>query len=458
MSEESRESCPELSSAESLIWSSRLISQIADEIVNLAIQNVEKDHHGGYLLTVIDLLANLPVQDYVIKELLYKIVPALFPGKDPEELFRQCSVLRYYAQHEGMNPEKAINDLMNYLNVDQVRKLAELFGIKWSPTLGDYVSAKELFELASDLRWIIPGLIPLESGVFLAGKAGEGKSILSLFIAKDVASQENDPDGFKVEEKGKVVIFDRENHPAVLKIRVKALGMEKETNVKFNFSDQWYFDEAEGIEFLERFLASEKPILCIFDSWTQFISHIDENKAIEVNNVIRELRRLAREYKCAFLIIHHLRKGLPYALDLIDELRGSSAIANTADIVLLYRGEQDRKLLQTIKSRMDSHKAYLVEFIVQDGRFNFKIEETKVETETSEVVKAAERVKEYLSLVKRPATRGELAEELSIAQSTLTKALQYLLAMGTIERVKKGVYRLKQNELPLPGAEEGEKR
>ena len=263
MSEESRESRSELSPAERLTWTSALISQVADEIVNLAAQNVEKDRHGGYLLTMIDLLANIPIQDYVVKELLYKIVPAFFPEKDPEELFRQYSVLRYYAQHEGMNPEKAINDLLNYLSADQVRRLAELLGVKWSPVLGDYVSAKELFELASDLRWIVPGLIPLESVVFLAGKAGEGKSILSLFIAKNVASQENNPDGFKVEEKGKVVIFDRENHPAVLKIRVKALGMEKETAVKFNFSDQWYFDEVEGMEFLERFLASEKPILCM---------------------------------------------------------------------------------------------------------------------------------------------------------------------------------------------------
>jgi hypothetical protein len=319
--------------------------------------------------------------------------------------------------------------------------------LKGKVNIGKELSMKELIQTAGELKWVIPALLPENGVVFLAGKAGEGKSILSLYIAKLVTSADAVQDGFPIGKKGKVIIFDRENHPSVIKERGIAFSLSDEENIVYNFSDDWYFDDRNGITALDNYLGKEKPTLCIFDSWTQFISRIDENKAVEVNNVIRRLRKISQEYNCCFLVIHHLRKGLPYAVEALDELRGSSTIVNTADIVLLLRGDSENKLLTTVKSRMSPPKAYFIQLLSKDGRFDIKVQETKYEENTSEIIKAAERVKEYLAVKKNAATRSELLDELGFGRGTLDRALQYLMATGAVERVKKGVYKLKQTEL-----------
>ena len=320
-------------------------------------------------------------------------------------------------------------------------------------------SLRQLVEEAKPLEYVCKPLIPKRSLILLAGKAGAGKSSLCLHIAHAVASSTKVFDHFEVVESSKVLIIDEENGPSTYKERVQAMGLNPLDGIDCLSLTGFKLDNPGHLKFLERAIESIGYGLVILDNWTDLVHRVDENNAVEVSNILSALRRVAHERGCSFILVHHLRKGLPYLVNEIDELRGSSALVNEPDLVYLVQAEgaTGHRIVKTIKNRHGEELAFRLTFETKDGRLAIKwageVEGDEVE---SNVVNCARAVVNYVKSVGR-ARRSEIVEamkRLGYSRSTIDRALAYASSLtGCLKRVARGLYEAKPPSPPTHSEE-----
>jgi archaellum biogenesis ATPase FlaH len=322
-------------------------------------------------------------------------------------------------------------------------KARELLSLLPRPELDFEIKPlSQLVAEAKPIEWIAEGLVPKYGLVILAGKAGVGKSFLSLHLAHAVANGENLLGIVPIQHRGRVLIIDNENYPGLYLQRVAALGLNPLDGIDVLNLSGFRIDSKGCVEWLEKTLMDQKYSMIILDSWSDLTSRVDENKADEVGRVLSRLRRLSYENECCFVLIHHLRKNLPFAVEAKDELRGSSALVNEADVVLLMQNFKDTKFLKTIKMRYGDEQAFEVRFEKDGGRLAIvgrRVAEPEIE---GEVMKAVSAIEEYLMVKGNAATRGELIRELPFSKSTVERAISLAHTLRRIIREGRGLYRL----------------
>ena len=322
-------------------------------------------------------------------------------------------------------------------------KARELLSLLPRPELDFEIKPlSQLVSEAKPIEWAAENLIPKYGLVILAGKAGVGKSFLSLHLAHAVASGENLLGIVPIRHQGRVLIIDNENYPGLYLQRVAALGLNPLDGIDVLNLSGFRLDSTRCIEWLEKTLMDQKYSMVILDSWSDLTSRIDENKADEVGRVLSRLRKLSYENECCFVLIHHLRKNMPFAVEAKDELRGSSALVNEADVVLLMQNFKDTKFLKTIKMRYGDEQAFEIRFNRDSERLAIigkRVAEPEIE---SEVARAVSAIEEYLMVKGNAATRGELIQELPFSKATVNRAISLALTFGRIIREGRGLYRL----------------
>jgi hypothetical protein len=187
----------------------------------------------------------------------------------------------------------------------------------------------------------------------LAGRGGEGKSLLALALAGGVLQ----PDGGTVAglrcEPGRVAIFDAENGPRLIGQRLK----QAETPL-----DGLAIWEANGLDLaradhvaqLAHAATGHGANLIALDSLRTLAPRAAENDSDSMAPVIVGLRDLARDTRAAVLVLHHRRK------DLAHDYRGSGSIHDQVDLMfVLERDETDpdrrvRRRLRCAKCRIDA--------------------------------------------------------------------------------------------------------
>jgi len=300
-----------------------------------------------------------------------------------------------------------------------------------------------VIENAKPTEWIIPKLLPRRGLVFLAGKAGVGKSFLALALSHAISSNhEKALECLDVESHGKVLIIDGENYPSTYKDRVEAMKLNPIDNIDITILENFYLDKPEYLAELEKQIEANDYKLIILDPWTCFIGDIDENKASDVSKILNELRRIAYENDVCFLIIHHLRKNLAYVSEPLDELRGSSSLVNEADLVAILTADKFGRILRVVKSRLEQPIALKIDFEESDGKLEIKAREIAIEECLDEVAKATDEIIAFLRAKGGVAKRKEFEEGLPRSKATIGRALDILLRTGRIVRIKKGYYKL----------------
>lgn len=396
-------------------------------------------------------LMNIRLQDayYVISTAL-RSAEKKEGEKELEEYIRA-----FYSTKPHLLPDlrTVLEDIDACLGRETGEVFRKVLGINLPVITEGKMTAKQICELDAEISWLIPGLIPRYGVVVLAGKGGVGKSFLALHIAKCLLKGDKFLDLVDVRKSGKILIMDKENDLAVLKARLKMMDMADLESLIIYPNPDVFIDQEKGIEFIEQEIRAEKPDLVILDSWTQFLSRTDENNPIQVNNVIMSLRKLAQEHNVCFLIIHHLRKSQFYAVEQIDELRGSSALVNAVDAVILLRGGGVEKTINTVKNRMGTPKHYSLDFIVDEGKMLIKGREIESPREITALIKCADEVKEYIRRAGGRATRREIKDNMNYSERTVDRAIQYLMSRGELIKVERGVYALKE-AIPIEIGEE----
>jgi hypothetical protein len=154
---------------------------------------------------------------------------------------------------------------------------------------------------------LVEGLLAGE-GVHLAvGDSGLGKSPLFYQLGLCVAAG-IDFLGLKT-TKGKVIYFDLEN-PDVgsekLQESLRAfLGLTNSADAEENFLT---VDQGEPTH-LKALIEEYQPKLVIIDPFRSFDEAAADNDNLQSAKLFKMMKRLAKKHKCAFLIVHHIRKN-----------------------------------------------------------------------------------------------------------------------------------------------------
>lgn len=321
-----------------------------------------------------------------------------------------------------------------------LKELAEKLGIKLSSPRFNPVPLADLIRNAKPIEYLSYPLIPRRSLIIWAGKPGIRKSMLALHIAHRISKGGKLFDVYEARQ-GRVLIIDEENNPSIYRQRCELLGINPE-NIECSSLEGFRLDR--DIKALKEYLKTKKSDLVILDSWTPLMGKTtDENKAGNVANILSQLRRLAYECDASIMLIHHLRKNLPYTVETIDELRGSSVLVGEPDAVILVQRFEEEIVLKTLKARYGGEIALRIAIEENDeGRLKFKYL-GEIGAESSDVERCANAILDYMKMKGQPVRRDELLTATQgFSRATFDRALKYLLGMGKIEKVRRGVYRL----------------
>ena len=170
----------------------------------------------------------------------------------------------------------------------------------------------------------------------MAGIPGTGKSYLDL--ARRILMGTEYPDGQAVRARGPVLYVDAENTPAIHKTRL-AVWPESLLHDLYRMlpaPDRFVIDldDTADRDRLSNMAWLIEPVLIIVDSYGSCTLKGENNKE-DVQGLLAYLNRLAQEFNCGLLVIHHLRKGVntdqaSFTPMTVDAIRGSSHIAAMA--------------------------------------------------------------------------------------------------------------------------------
>ena len=183
------------------------------------------------------------------------------------------------------------------------------------------------------VRWVIHELL-LHGGVtVLCAEHGSMKSILSLLMAKSILTNTQFAEREPIGEKLRVVYVDAENPRAVVKFRIRGIGLVDADNEEipgFKIWGGWLADSnmAPAKVMNDPRLIEDATLnpntFYIFDALSSFIESADENDNPEMANYMRMARELAR-MSAGVLILHHTPKNGRA------EWRGAMAIIDQSD-------------------------------------------------------------------------------------------------------------------------------
>jgi len=324
-----------------------------------------------------------------------------------------------------------------------VKRTDEEIKILWDTDLSEWQLGEQ--------EWIIDKLIPKKSITILTGKRGTLKTFMALIMSYCVASGQKFLDNFEI-KKGKVIYLDKENGVYIMNKRTsmikKGLEIEEKTDVGFICFSTLKIDKLNDIKILEKFLEEHQPKLLVVDTYRRGIS-FDENDAGEVSKLFVDiLRPLVEKFNCSIILIHHNRKGSGEAMDEMDEIRGSSDLANYADIILkMERPRNSGKLiLKQLKNRNAPEEKpiqIVTEFsedsikLMYDGEYSRKTQTDKcIEVLTLWIT--ANKINQF-----KTKEAKEIAFKEGIKESSFKNALTTMCDIGEIVNIGFGIYQVK---------------
>lgn len=273
-----------------------------------------------------------------IKRVPWRKAAALLPvGKSHEDSFLK-SFADAGAVIEPSAPAESVS----------VKKLRSL-GILW-PDEVDRICAEQ-----KQMQFLVEEFLPAQSIAIAAGESTIGKSPLLCQLGLCVAA--GVPFLGLPTNRGRVLYFDLENSlPDGRMMRdsiAKLLDLE---SAPFEF-----LVATEPPGDLEPLIKAVRPRLVMIDSLRAFRPEVTTKNAL-AGQWLKEIRHLAREYDCTFLIVHHLRKpNAEYPVpDLGDctvsnwlaEMEGPRAFVNQTDVrIAIAEGDREPTALKLRWSR-----------------------------------------------------------------------------------------------------------
>ena len=241
-----------------------------------------------------------------------------------------------------------------------------------SPSRVDKICAEE-----TKTEFLVEDFLPAKSIAVMAGDSTIGKSPLICQLALCVSAGVPFL-GMKTSQ-GRVLYLDLENSLLDCKGMRDALAAFLSLP-EVPEGDFLLVPEAGGLPQLEEQIKKLRPCVIVIDSLRAFAPEATE-KNTTAGAWLKEIRKLARKYSCAFVIVHHLRKpdenssGMSLAEETLVknwllEMEGPRAFVNQTDIrIAVAEGNGNPDALRVKWSRRvrGDSPLLLLERVFKDG-------------------------------------------------------------------------------------------
>jgi len=311
---------------------------------------------------------------------------------------------------------------------------------------------KDLVEYRPNLeKWIIEPYVAEKSIVMLGGKSSSYKTWSALNMAICIVSGLPLFNRFATVPVN-VLYIDEENGIDVLKERVQkiknGMGIVKTfDNLAFISLQGIKIDIQSWRQRLEVTLKEFKPKVIIVDCFRRIIT-VEENDATDVNKIFTDIiRPISEEFGVTWILVHHLRKGVSgKESDIMDELRGSSELANYVDTILIFQRPRrvfDKFTLFHAKSRRSRESKPMIIGLGWDEQDNITMEAIGTAEEILEDVDiCAQRIMTWLEEenIDSFITKDVLTQLEDYSKSTIYRALNLLKEQHKLRSPKRGHY------------------
>jgi len=302
-----------------------------------------------------------------------------------------------------------------------------------------------MYAAESRAEFLIDGFLPAKSIAIAAGESTIGKSALICQLGLCVAA--GVPFLGMQATPGRVLYCDLENSLSDCKnMRDSLCGF---LGIP---APQEFFLAPEPPPSLDELLRKIRPKLVIVDSLRSYRPDVTDKNA-GAGGWLKDIRGLTRDYDCAFLIVHHLRKpsensGMP---DLescgvgtwLLEMEGPRAFVNQTDVrIAVAEGERDPVALKVKWSRRvhgDSPLVLVERVFDEDSEPNGYRQLTGAGLLSEERRAALERLP-------RTFTTGAAKVALGRSDDPTHKFLTQCQQLGLIEKVSRGLWRKTSTE------------
>ena len=215
---------------------------------------------------------------------------------------------------------------------------------------------------SEDREWIIAAHVSAGSTIVLFADGGVGKSLLGYDLIKAVAT--GSPwNGFKTKQ-GKCLIIQTDEPEIDTRERLNIANYQEAVKRGMvAIETRWQFSQ---IRKLRQWIDEQRPLLVMIDSFTSANrSASSEEKDSNYASCLYELRDIANEYGCTFVVLHHSNKA--------GGARGTTAIRNNVSEVWHLRKGEDKeqlkptgRILEIEKSRSGCSGVFQIELNVDD--------------------------------------------------------------------------------------------
>jgi KaiC/GvpD/RAD55 family RecA-like ATPase len=226
-----------------------------------------------------------------------------------------------------------------------------------------YANVPSVWDYESEVRYIIPDLLPEGGITLITGDSGHGKTIFVTAMAGAIVTG-GEFLGRQAEQR-KVIYLDRENGLALVKKHLFDLHIERTPDlIYWGGWCEFPPDGPASVSLLE-LARAERPVL-IFDSLIAFHTG-DEQDASETRRFLQYFRNLAAA-GATVILLHHIGKS-----DNAKQYRGSTDIKASVDLAWLLEklgdpaGLLSDLRLVPFKNRIGTCSAIPVSF--RDGYF-----------------------------------------------------------------------------------------
>jgi RecA/RadA recombinase len=192
---------------------------------------------------------------------------------------------------------------------------------------------------AAPVEWVIDGIIPRDRLTLVAGRPGEGKSLLEKWVAAEVTNRG-----------GAVVLSNVEDTPEDQRARLEAAGAVVR-RVHFTDPDNPLFLPRD-IPVLEKKVKETRADVVILDTVAR---HVTANifDPQECQRALGPLAAMARRCRCGVILIHHLKGQISKGTHPIEAIGGAKGgLTGTCRFVYVFGkhdGDPDERVLAAVK-------------------------------------------------------------------------------------------------------------
>lgn len=256
-------------------------------------------------------------------------------------------------------------------------------------------------------RWLVESIWSDKAHGILAGRAKAYKSVISTDLAVSVASGSRFLDHFPVPKQGPVIIIQEENDPGEMQDRLQRIAHSKAltgslnlrgsqleissdkslpiglmNNVGFDLTDE------DDMEWLEKEIKRIRPALLILDPLYLMTPGADENSAVDMTPILKNLLRFKQKYDVGVLILHHFHKAGTDTRTELERISGTGVFGRWFESALIVErpdpGEPTVRLVPHHRGHSPQGTTYVTFDLGTDSDLHYSVDIVRPKEEAAE--------------------------------------------------------------------------